>query len=109
MRDAQWRFAEKVVTYGTVWFCVWNKERRPELADEQRHGLIDGMEMLEWIDSHRDWWIKGEWSDERYAFPIQLTEAGRRALAEREKYDMEPVTGGLVEPGWECIPAERTP
>lgn len=100
MRDAQWAFAEKVATHGTVWFCVWNKARRPELVDEQRHGLIDGLEMLEWINSHPDWWVLGEWSDERYALPVQLTDTGSASLADRARYDLEPVTGGLVEPGW---------
>lgn len=106
MRDFQWTFMERTAALGTLWFCVWNKERRPELADEHRAGLIDGMEMLEWINSHSDWWIKGEWSDERYAMPLQLTDAGRLALTQRDKYDAEPVTGGLVEPGWQALPAK---
>lgn len=105
MRDHQWQFMERVAQLRTLWFCVWNKYRREELADEHRAGLIDGLELLEWIDSHPDWWVKGEWSDERYAFPLQLTDAGRLALTDRAKYDMEPVTGGLVEPGWTAMPA----
>jgi hypothetical protein len=105
LRNAQWAFMEKVNVFGTVWFCVWNKYRRAELADETRCCLISGMELLEWIDRHPDWWVKGEWSDERYAMPLQLTDAGRLALQQREKYDMEPVTGGLVEPGWLTTPS----
>lgn len=104
VRDQQWRLMERAAEHNPLWFCVWNKNRRPTLADEQRHGLIDGMEMLAWTDRHPDWFIKGEWSDERYAFPLYLTDAGRVALAEREKYDMEPVYGGMVEPGWQAIP-----
>ena len=69
--------------------------------------MMTGMEMLEWIDSHPDWWIKGEWSDERYAMPLQLTDAGRRAISEREKYDLAPVAGGLVEPGWIATPTPQ--
>jgi hypothetical protein len=105
MRDMQWEMMQRVAELGTLWFCVWNKRGLPELADEMRCGLIDGMEFLEWIDSHPDWWTKGEWSDERYALPVQLTDAGRTALADKDKYDMEPVTGGLVEPGWITTPA----
>jgi hypothetical protein len=107
-RDAQWTLMERVANLGTLWFCVWNKARLPQLSDEMRCGLIDGLEYLEWIDSHSDWWIKGKWDDARYAFPLQLTDAGRIALADRDQYDMEPVTGGLVEPGWICTPAART-
>ncbi len=108
MRDQQWAFMEKVAKLGTVWVCWWNKDRHHDEKtappDLVVCGLINGMELIEWLHSHPDWWVIGEWSDERYAAPVQLTEAGRDALAEREKYDMEPVTGGLVEPGWICTP-----
>lgn len=108
LRDFHWTFMARVATLGTLWFCVWNKKyKREELADEHRAGLIDGLEILEWINRHPDWWTKGEWSDERYAMPLQLTDAGRRALVERDQYDMEPVTGGLVEPGWIITPAKK--
>lgn len=104
-RDSHWRFMERVAALGTLWFCIWNKYRREELVDEHRDCLIGGLEIQEWIDQHPDWWIVGEWSDERYARPLQLTDAGRLALTERAKYDMEPVTGGLVEPGFIVTPA----
>ncbi len=55
----------------------------------------------------KDWWVIGDWSDQRYAAPVSLTDAGRAALANREQYDLEPVTGGLVEPGWQATPAPR--
>lgn len=108
MRDSQWAFAEKAAKHGTIWVCWWDKDRRhrtePLPDDLVVHGLISGMELLEWLGSHPDWWKIGEWSDERYAAPVSITEAGRAALAEREKYDMEPVIGGLVEPGWQAVP-----
>lgn len=109
-RDRQWQFAEKVEKHGTLWFCWWNKNRRhrePHPDDLWVDGLITGMEILDWLKRHEDWWVIGEWDDDHYAAPVQLTAAGRTALAEREKYDMEPVYGGMVEPGWTCIPAER--
>jgi hypothetical protein len=109
MRDSQWAFMERVASSGTVWVCWWNKDRHHDEKaappDLLICGLIDGCELLEWLHSHEAWWIIGEWSDERYAAPVSLTDAGRAALANRDPYDMEPVTGGLVEPGWQATPA----
>lgn len=107
-RNRQWRFMERCAEHNPLWFCVWNKERRDEGPDEWRDCLIGGMDILGWMDQHPDWFVKGEWSDERYAMPVSLTDAGRVALAEREKYDMEDVYGGLVEPGYVVTPLERT-
>ena len=67
-------------------------------------GLIAGMELAAWLRSHPDWTITGEWDDARYAAPVWITDAGREALAKRERYDMEPALGGPVEPGWSCVP-----
>lgn len=111
IRDHHWSIMQRVADAGTLWCCWWNKNRhfdarRPAPADTLVCGLIDGMELLEWMESHTDWWVIGEWSDERYAAPVTLTDAGRAALASRALYDMEPVTGGLVEPGWRATPAE---
>lgn len=103
-RDSQWKFMERAKEHDPLWFCVWNKTGQPELADEWRDGLITGMEMMEWMQRHPTWFKTGRWSDKRYARPIRLTPAGRRALKTRE-FDMEPIYGGLVEPGWQCIPA----
>lgn len=108
-RDEQWKFMERVDQLGTVWVCWWNKnhhhaESKPDLLI---CGLIDGMELLEWLKSHEDWWIIGEWSDERYAAPVSLTDIGKKALQERELYDMELVNGGLVEPGFCVMPARK--
>jgi hypothetical protein len=107
MRDRQWAFMQQVAATGTLWCCWWNKDRHhvePYPADLVVCGLIDGIELMNWIRSHEDWWQIGEWSDERYASPVSLTDAGRTALEERDRYDMEPVFGGLVEPGWQAIP-----
>lgn len=112
IRDGQWQFAERVARHGVVWFCVWDQSRRhphPTPDDVEACGLIDGLELLEWLESHADWWEIGDWSDERYARPVRLTEAGCAALANRHLYDLEPVTGGLVEPGWQAVPAEVSP
>lgn len=114
MRDWQWKFADRVAWQGTVWVCWWNKNGRHDMksiellpGDLVVLSLISGMELLEWLGAHKDWWVIGKWSDERYAAPVSLTDAGREALANRHLYDMEPVTGGLVEPGWTTVPAER--
>ena len=113
MRDWQWTFMEHVDTVGTLWCCWWNKDSHfsaEEVAatpDLWVFSLINGVETLNWINAHPDWWTVGEWVPERYAAPVSLTDAGRKALAERHLYDMEPVVGGLVEPGWQALPAEK--
>lgn len=111
-RNHDWEIADRIAARGTMWFCWWNKNRRhrePYPDDLLVCGLIDGMEILGWLQSHPDWWEIGKWDDTRYAAPVTITAAGRAALAERDKYDMEPVLGGLVEPGWQAIPLPRTP
>ena len=45
--------------------------------------------------------------DERSARPVQLTDAGKVALADRAPYDMEPYEGGMIEPGWTAIPTPK--
>ena len=120
VRDSQWKFMERTEKFGTIWVCWWNKNgyHKPSpaaqypdgsgyRADMLICGLIDGCKLAEWLNSHSDWWVIGEWSNERYAAPISITAAGRAALENRGLYDMEPVTGGLVEPGWTTIPNPR--
>lgn len=98
---------ERAATHNPLWFCVWNKTGQPELEDEWRDGLITGLELMGWMSRHRQWFIVGRWSEKRYARSIRLTQAGRRALKSRAA-DMEPVYGGMVEPGWQCIPSAIT-
>lgn len=113
MRDWQWGFMERVARQGTVWCCWWDKAGRyrdkdnPPPDDLLVCGLIGAMELLDWMGRHKDWWIVGEWSDARYAAPVSLTAAGKKALAERDRYDMEPVYGGMVEPGWQAVPLPK--
>jgi hypothetical protein len=104
VRDRQWRFMERCLEHDPLWFCVWNKAKKPELADEWRDGLITGLEINEWMAAHPDWFKIGSWYEKRYARPIRLTDVGRKALANREPYDMEPHNGGFVEPGYVVIP-----
>jgi hypothetical protein len=111
MRDSEWEFMERVAKLGTVWVCWWNKNRHHDVKtappDLLICGLMDGTELSDWLNSHKGWWVIGEWSDERYASPVSLTDVGRQALENRALYDMEPVTGGLCEPGWTAIPAKE--
>lgn len=96
---------ERVLRVGLLWFCNWNKNKMAEGADEYRVSLFSGCDIVDWTNTHPDWFVFGEWNKERYAFPVQLTDAGRAALANRERWDMEDVQGGMVEPGWVCSPA----
>jgi hypothetical protein len=109
-RDYHWGLMERAERCGTLWICWWDKDRRhhgkPPRDDLEVMGLSTGMEFLAWTDQHPDWWEIGQWDDAQYAAPVSLTDSGRKALAERHRYDMEPVHGGMVEPGWVCVPAE---
>lgn len=104
-RDYQWKFTERVAQHNPLWFCVWNKAKLPEGPDEMRCDLCSGMDILEWIKAHKDWFKVGRWSEKRYAVPVSLTDTGRKALKAKAKYDMEDVYGGLVEPGYVVKPA----
>jgi hypothetical protein len=104
MRDSQWLFMERAVARGTLWFCTWNRSRREEKPDEIRCSLIGGDTYSQWIRCHPDWFVVGEWDHAREAFPVQVTDAGRAALADRAPYDHEPIEGGMVDPGWDAIP-----
>ena len=112
IRDRQWRMLERIADRNPLYICWWNKNRRheePYPNDLMVCDLIDGMEMAHWLKAHPGWVTVGEWSDDRYAAPVRITDSGRAALANREKYDMEPVEAGLVEPGWQAIPTPGGP
>ena len=104
IRNTQWRLMERMEERGTLWICPWNKRRLPTQADEFRDGLLGWMEKGTWFEKHADWFLIGEWNEDRDARPYQLTNAGREALNNRELYDMEPVEGGMVNPGWQATP-----
>ena len=110
-RDRQWQVLEKMAEHGTIHICWWDKKgvhKSKEKPDDLLvFGLLNGMDLAAWLRSHPDWVEMGEWDDERYAMPATITEAGRTALREKDKYDLEPVVSGLVEPGWQAVPAER--
>lgn len=108
IRDRQWSFMERLAREGTVHVCTWNKYRQEERRDELRLCLLSGNELLGRIDAHRDWFVIGPQNQERWTNPVSLSDAGRIALDNRHRYDLEPVRGGLVEPGWEAIPALAT-
>ncbi len=104
-RNGQWEFMERVAKEGVVWMCPWDKYNRHTGDGVYVFGLIGSTEFLQWLDSHRDWWIRGRWSEKRCARSIRLTDAGRKALNNRGEYDMEPIYGGMVEPGYVVVPA----
>ncbi len=70
-------------------------------------GLIGSNEFLHWLGGHKDWWKRGRWSEKRCARSIRITDSGRKSLANRALYDMEPIFGGMVEPGYVVTPWPR--
>lgn len=119
-REGQWEFMERVAREGAVWMCPWDKygkhENQPRSKAKIRtdavndgdgvyvFGLLGSNEFFHWLDSHKDWWKRGRWSEKRCARSIRITDAGRKALRVREQYDMEPIFGGMVEPGYVVTP-----
>lgn len=104
VRDAQWAFMERVAREGVVWTCPWDKYHRHKNDGVYVYGLLGSNDFLHWINSHRDWWKRGPWSEKRCARSLRLTDSGKAALANRELYDMEPIYGGMVEPGYVVTP-----
>ena len=112
IRDHQWETLERIADKNPLYVCWWDKNRHHRRREHQPDdlkvcGLIDGMELVHWLKTHPEWTTTGDWSDERYAAPVWITEAGRTALENRHLYDMEPVEGGLVEPGWRAKPRQQ--
>jgi hypothetical protein len=107
IRNFHWKFMERLQREGTIHVCVWNKYGLEERQNELMLDMVSGCELLEWMSDHRDWFIIGKQDEARWTNPIALTEVGKLALSERKKYDMEPVKGGLFEPGFEVIPIEE--
>lgn len=97
---------ERMQEHGTLWICPWNQRGLPEKEDEWRFSYMGWVTLSYWFEEHAEWFEVGEWDEDRYACPYRLTAGGIKGLANRQKYDMEPVRGGLVGPGWTCIPAE---
>jgi hypothetical protein len=107
-RDSQWEFMERVAREGIVWMCPWDKHGKHKNGDGVYvFGLIGSNEFYHWLSEHKDWWKRGRWSEKRCARSIRITDAGRKALKARDHYDMEPIFGGMVEPGYVVTPWPR--
>lgn len=89
--------------------CAHCKAVMAQVPDDRVYvfGLIGSNELFHWLDSHKDWWKRGRWSEKRCARSIRITDAGRTALTNRDRYDMEPIFGGMVEPGYLVTPWPR--
>lgn len=103
--DGHWDFVRRLAREGIVHFCVWNKYHHKEQRNEARHGLIDGLEVLEFVRQHRPWFGSGAYDLKRNTRPMWLTARGRRALR-RQAGRPEMVYGGLVEPGYKAMPLD---
>lgn len=92
-----------------IFQCAGCKTVHKQIPNDEVYvfGLIGSNEFFHWLNSHKDWWKRGRWSEKRCARSIRLTGAGRRALANRHLYDMEEIFGGMVEPGYVVTPWPR--
>lgn len=96
----------RFIPEGDQWKCAQCGRVMSSIPDDGVYvfGLIGSNEFFHWLDSHEEWWNRGRWSERRCARSIRITEVGRKALADREQYDMEPIFGGMVEPGYVVTP-----
>lgn len=94
---------------GGQWQCAECKSTMATVPDDEVYvfGLIGSNEFYHWLGEHKDWWKRGRWSEKRCARSIRITAAGRKALKNRGRYDMEPIFGGMVEPGYVVTPWPR--
>ena len=108
IRDTQWSVLERIAEHNPLYICWWDKNGRHGGADGALGllscSLVVGMELVHWLKAHPGWTVIGEWAAEMSAAPVFITSEGRDALVNRALYDLEPVEGGLVEPGWQAIP-----
>ncbi len=103
--DGHWNFIRRLARQGIVHVCLWNKYGHKEGRNEDRHGLIDGMELMEFVRQHRSWFGYGAHDRRRKTFPMWLTASGRHALRTRADRP-QLVLGGLVEPGYQVMPID---
>ena len=108
MRDGHWSLLERLNRHGTLYVCPWDKYGRHKKPEPDLEVLSPlSQDIFSWFKVHSDWIDILEWDEQRCAYPFAITDAGREALDNRTLYDMEPVEGGLVEPGWTAIPTSK--
>lgn len=112
IRNEQWSIMTRLAGGGSVrifWFGASVSQDpfgtlannlMPEDADQ-----IHGIELIAWIKRHKAWWEITRRASEPSSVRLRLTYAGRHALRNRGRYDMEPVEGGSIDDRWRCIPA----
>lgn len=105
----KWCRCRRFHSQGNQWECADCKTVMDQVPDDKVYvfGLLGSNELFAWLDSHKDWWKRGRWSEKRCARSIRITEAGRRALRNRHLYDGELIYGGMVEPGYVVKPWPR--
>lgn len=104
-RESNWAFMAKLAK-APVHVCLWNKYHKTERRNEMMLSLMGGMDLMRFVRSHRAWFQHGAYNKDRTTFSYWLTAAGRAALRRRDpKHDNAVVDGGLVEPGYQVMPA----
>jgi hypothetical protein len=102
----KWCKSQTFNAIGDKWQCARCNAVMERVPDDMVYvfGLLGSNEFFHWLGSHKDWWKHGRWSEKRCARSISITEEGRIALQNRHLYDMEEISGGMVEPGFVVTP-----
>lgn len=104
-RDWNWAFMARL-SKAPVHVCLWNKYRKTARGNEMMLCLMGGVDLMTFVRAHRAWFGHGAYNPARTTFCFWLTPAGRTALRRRDpKHDNAVVEGGLVEPGYQVMPA----
>lgn len=104
-RESNWAFMARLAR-APVHVCLWNKYHKTERRNEMMLSLFGGMDLMAFVRSHRPWFGQGAYNEDRTTFAFWLTPVGRAALRRRDpKHDNAVVNGGLVEPGYQVMPA----
>lgn len=106
-RESNWAFMARLAR-APVHVCLWNKYHKKERGNEMMLSLMGGMDLMSFVRSHRTWFGSGAYDPDRTTFPFWLTPAGRSALRRRDPaHDSAVVNGGLVDPGYQVMPARN--
>lgn len=104
-REMDWALMERLAR-APVHICLWNKYHKVERRNELMLCMMGGVDFMTWVREHRSWFGHGAYNRTRTTFQFWLTPAGRAAVRRRDpRHDNAVTNGGLVEPGYQVMPA----